>query len=254
MTDEQLLRIRVILVEPGQEGNVGSVCRAMKNFGFSDLCLVKPCPLRDFAKAMASHAQDLLEEAVKVDTLAEALDGVDLLVGTTGKQGNQSKHDGFIREHLRVPCFTPSELRTMLEDKSGTVAILFGREDHGLSAEELERCDVVVNIPTSDDYPVMNLSHAVAIVLYELAGTSGGEIALAGGELLELLYQHVEQLLVEVNHPDHKRDKTLLMVRRILGRAMINSREYYTLMGVLRDIELALARAEEDDNSWVDNN
>jgi tRNA/rRNA methyltransferase len=242
------LGVRIVLVEPAFEGNVGSVCRAMKNFGFGDLWLVRPCPLGDFARAMASHAADVLDEVITVGTLDEALQGVDLLVGTTGKPG------GTLKEHRRMPFFTPSELRAMLEDKSGRVAILFGREDCGLSNEELERCDVVVSIPASGDYPILNLSHAAAIVLYELSGLEGGDFPLASGEMLELLYGHLESLLEAVNHPEHKRDKTLLMLRRILGRAMINQREYYTLMGVLRDIELALARIEEDDTSWVENN
>jgi tRNA/rRNA methyltransferase len=237
--DDKILNVRIILVEPGSEGNVGSVCRAMKNFGFSDLWLVRPCRLGDFAKAMASHARDVLEEA---------LQGCDLVVGTTGKPGEST------RQHLRVPCFTPSELRTMLEDKSGRVAIIFGREDHGLSVEELTRCDVVISIPASDEYPILNISHAVAIVLYEIAGMEGGGFPLARAEMLDMLYCHFESLLTQINHPGHKRDKTLLMFRRIIGRAMITNREYYSLMGVLRDMELALARMEEGDTSWVENN
>jgi tRNA/rRNA methyltransferase len=246
--DDKNLNVRIVLVEPGSEGNVGSVCRAMKNFGFNDLWLVKPCPLGDFAKAMASHAQDILEEVITVGTLTEALQGCDLVVGTTGKPGEST------RQHIRVPYFTPRELRSMLEDKSGRVAILFGREDAGLSAEELARCDIVISIPASDEYPILNISHATAIVLYELAGLEGGDIPLASGEQLDLLYNHLESLLEEINHPEHKRDKTLLMLRRIIGRAMISRREYFTLMGVLRDIELALARMEESDTSWVENN
>jgi tRNA/rRNA methyltransferase len=246
--DNKNLNLRVVLVEPVSEGNVGSVCRAMKNFGFNDLWLVKPCLLGDFAKAMASHARDVLEEVITVGSLDEALQGCDLVVGTTGKPGESA------RQHIRVPYFTPSELRTMLEDKSGRVAILFGREDHGLSAGELSRCDIVINIPASDEYPILNMSHAVAIVLYEIAGIEGGDFPLASSEMLDLLYGHFENLLEEVNHPEHKRDKTLLMFRRVIGRAMLTNREYFSLMGVLRDIELALARMEESDTSWVENN
>jgi TrmH family RNA methyltransferase len=249
MSEDQPLHIRVVLVEPAFEGNVGSVCRTMKNFGFSDLVMVRPCELGNFSKAMASHAQDLLAEATIVDTIEEALDGVNLTVGTTGKPGSST------REHIRMPCFSPSELKTMLEDKQGTVALLFGKEDHGLPNEVLEQCDIVLTIPTSDEYPVMNLSHAVTVVLYELSGITGGEFLLAGGEMMEILYQHVEQMLESVHHPEHKKDKTSIMIRRILGRAMISPREYFTLMGVLRDIELALARSkEEHDTSWVENN
>ena len=243
------LNIRVVPVEPASEGNVGSVCRALKNFGFDDLVLVKPCKLGDYAKAMASHAQDLLERATLVDSVEEALEGVNLTIGTTGKPGSSS------REHSRMPYFSPAEVKTMLEDKQGTVALLFGKEDHGLPNEIIQRCDVVLTIPTSDDYPVINLSHAVTVVLYELAGIKGGDFLMADSEMLEILYQHIEQLLENIHHPEHKQDKTSLMIRRIIGRAMISPREYFTLMGVLRDIELALDRIkQEQDTSWVENN
>ncbi len=129
IVEGKMLNIRIILVEPALEGNVGSICRAMKNFGFNDLWLVRPCRLGDFAKAMASHAQDILEEVITVSSLDDALQGIDLVIGTTGKPGEYN------RNHLRVPYFMPSELRTMLEDKSGRAAIVFGREDHGLSAK-----------------------------------------------------------------------------------------------------------------------
>lgn len=249
MSEETPLHIRVVLVEPAFEGNVGSVCRAMKNFGFDDLVMVRPCELGNFARAMASHAQDLLESATIVDSVEEALEGVSITVGTTGKPGSSA------REHIRMPFFSPSELKTMLEDKQGTIALLFGKEDHGLPNEVLERCDVVLTIPTSDEYPVMNLSHAVTVVLYELFDARGGDFLLADGEMQDILYQHVEQLLESINYAEHKKDKTAIMIRRILGRAMISPREYFTLMGMIRDIELALARAEgEKDTSWVENN
>ncbi len=89
--DDKILNVRIVLVEPGSEGNVGSVCRAMKNFGFNDLWLVRPCRLGDFAKAMASHARDVLDEVITVNTLDEALQGCDLVVGTTGKPGESDE-------------------------------------------------------------------------------------------------------------------------------------------------------------------
>src|SRR5512146_1961768 len=137
-----MISIRVVLIEPLYEGNVGSVCRSMKNFGFADIVLVKPCRLDNFAKAMASHAQDLLATARIVDTFDEALEGADVLVATTGKPG------AHINSHVRYPFYNPKELRTMLEDKSGTAALIFGREDSGLPNEIVERCDIVAYIPT----------------------------------------------------------------------------------------------------------
>jgi tRNA/rRNA methyltransferase len=233
--------VRVVLVEPRYEGNVGSVCRAMKNFGFNDLVLVRPCPLGDFAKAMAMHAQDLLASARTVDTFDEAIEGADIVVGTTGKPG--ARQDG----HVRYPFFNPKELREMLKDKAGTVALVFGREDWGLVNDILEICDIVAYIPTSVEYPIMNLSQAAAIFLYELSGFEGGNVALAGRELTDVLYEHYRKLLDDIDYPDFKKDKTMMMLRRIYGRAMLNEREYYTMMGVLHEIELALERAKKRD-------
>lgn len=236
-----MISIRVVLVEPRYEGNVGSVCRAMKNFGFKGLVLVRPCPLGDFAKAMSMHARDLLESARIVDTFDEAIKGADIVVATTGKPG--ARLDG----HVRSPYFNPKELRDLLEDKSGTVALVFGREDRGLVNEIVERCDIVAYIPTSKDYPIMNLSQAAAIFLYELSGFKGGNVALADRELMSVLYEHYRKLLDDIDYPEFKKDKTMMMLRRIYGRAMLNEREYHTMMGVLHEIELALERARKRD-------
>lgn len=239
---EKSLRFRVVLVEPLYEGNVGSVCRAMKNFGFDDLVLVKPCELGNFSKAMAMHAQDLLARAKIVDTFDEAVKDVDVVVASTGKIGLR------IDSHVRMPYFNPKELRAMLEERSGIVALVFGREDCGLVNEIVERCDIVAYIPTSPGYPIMNLAQAVAVMLYELSDFKGGNVSLAGEEPMNIFYEHFGSLLSDINYPDHKRDKTVVMVRRIFGRAMLNPREYYTMMGVLREIELALERARKGED------
>jgi tRNA/rRNA methyltransferase len=234
-----MISIRVVLVEPQYEGNVGSVCRAMKNFGFSDLVLIRPCKLDNFAKAMASHAQDLLAAARIVDTFEEAVEGANLLVATTGKPGSH------FNSHIRYPFYNPKELCAMLENKSGTVALIFGREDYGLPNDIVEKCDIVAYVPTSSEYPIMNLAQATSIFLYELSGFTGGNVALADPKMMGRLYDHYGKLLEEINYPEHKKDKTLMMLRRIYGRAMLNRREYYTMMGVLHEIGLALERAKK---------
>jgi tRNA/rRNA methyltransferase len=234
-----MISVRVVLVEPRYEGNVGSVCRAMKNFGFDDLVLVRPCPLGDFAKAMAMHAQDLLASARIVDTFDEAITEADIVVGTTGKPG--ARQDG----HVRYPFFNPRELKEMLNERSGIMALVFGREDWGLVNDIVERCDIVAYVPTSKEYPIMNLSQAVTVFLYELSGFEGGNVSLAGREMMDVFYEHHEKLLDDIDYPDFKKDKTMMMLRRIYGRAMLNQREYYTMMGVLHEIELALERAKK---------
>jgi tRNA/rRNA methyltransferase len=237
--NEKSLRFRVVLVEPIYEGNVGSVCRVMKNFGFEDLVLVNPCVLGDFSKAMAMHAQDLLANAKIVTSFDEAIKGADIIVATTGKIGLRQD------SHIRMPYFNPKELRALLEEKSGTVALIFGREDWGLVNEIVERCDIVTYIPTSPEYPIINLAQAVAVMLYELSDFKGGNVAIAGEELMQVYYEHFAGLLDDINYPKHKKEKTMMMVRRIFGRAMLNPTECFTMMGILRETELALERARK---------
>jgi len=236
------LEIRIVLVEPMYQGNVGSVARAMKNFGHTDLVMVNPCTLEGPARAMASHARDVLEGARIVTTLEEAVDGTNLMVGTTG---TGSMKGG---EHIRLPLYTVKELKDRLKGYSGKIAILFGREDNGFSNDEIKSFDILITVPTSDIYPIMNLSHAVAVVLYELSDLEGGNSPLAEGFDLQLLYEHFGKLLEEISYPSHKKDKTFLMLRRIFGRAGLTPREVQTLRGIIRKIERKIGNAPEAEN------
>lgn len=219
--------LRVVLVDPLYGGNVGSVARAMKNFGFHDLVLVNPPEIGGEARAMASHARDILESARTVDTLGDAIGG-SLAVGTTGMSGEKEA------EHIRMPALTPRELRDDLQEHEGVVSLVLGREDQGLSNEELALCEIVVSIPTSKEYPVMNLSHAATIILYELSNVRPGNVDLASHEDIDCFIEHLDRVLRIIDYREHKREKTLLMCRRILGRAVLTSREVSTLHGILR--------------------
>jgi len=225
------MNVRVVLVEPKYEGNIGSAARVMKNFGFKELVLVKPPPLGEVCRAMASHAVDVLDNCETVDSFEDGVKNSNVVVGTTGITGKTDD------EHVRMPFFTPEELGKKLQGKRGNVSLIFGREDAGLNNEEVKKCDMIVSIPTCAEYPVMNLSHAVAIILYELSEASSGEIELAGRDDLDRLYEHFQCILDRIDYPKHKRDKTLLMLRRIFGRAMLTGREVQTFRGILRKIE-----------------
>ncbi len=238
--------LRVVLVEPLYEGNVGSVARAMKNFGFHDLALVNPCQIEDFGCAMASHARDVLQMSRRFSTLAEALEGANLVVGTTGKRLEHEQHH--LRLHLRVPCLTPVGLAAKLRDKEGTVALLLGREDCGLNSDEIAQCDMIVSIPTSEEYPVMNLSHSAAVLFYELSRNgrdSSGSVQMASKESLNLLVERGGDLLREIAYPEHKEDYTLLMLRRIFGRAELTEREARALLGIIKRIRWRIGHGRQ---------
>ena len=180
---------------------------------------------------MAQHARDILNGASICETLGEAIAGSDLIIGTTGMRGETAGR------HVRMPAYSPGEVREKLSGRAGTVSIVFGRENDGLTNEELKICDLLISIPTSEEYPIMNLSHAVAVVLYELCDIEIGSVLLADRRDLDLLYDHIEAVLCDLDYPEHKRQKTVLMTRRILGRAELTAREVYTLRGILRLID-----------------
>ena len=228
------LSFRVILVEPLYSGNVGSVARVMKNFGFSDLVLVSPCELDTKARIMAVHAYEIIEKARIEFSFRDAVRDSNIVAGMTGNPGKTDN------KHMRLPALSPGRLKEKLAGTGGVISLVFGREDRGLSNEELEMCDIIVNIPTSPEYPSMNLSHAVAVVLYELGDMSGGNTYLADHSDIELLYEHIDEVLNDIEYKEHKENKTKLMLRRILGRAEPTGREVQTLRGVLRRIQWKL--------------
>lgn len=245
-----MMNLRVVLVEPKYDGNIGSIARAMKNFGFDDLVLVNPCSIGDFGLAMASHARDILANARNASILEKALNDADLVVGTTGKRmGNEQRH---LRLHLRVPCLSPKELAEKLNGKEGTVALLLGREDCGLTDEELALCDMVVSIPTSADYPIMNISHAAAVLFYELSRVKAGETKLATRDSLLLLQDRARSMFEEICYPEHKVEYTVLMLRRVFGRAELTEREVRTLLGIIKNIRWKIKSGEND--ALVDEN
>ncbi len=221
--------IRVVLVEPKNEGNVGAVARSMKNFGARELVLVNPCRLGVEARQRAMRGIEILEAARAVGDLETALKGTDLIIGTSGVDTESEKR--FARISV-----TPRDFAARVAKMDGRVALLFGREDFGLLDEELRRCDLFVKIPASPAYPILNLSHAVTILLYELleAGAIKHRTRVASGMEKEKLHEAFKSLLAETNYPPHKRARTQVMFRRLIGRAVPSTWEFHALMGVIQ--------------------
>lgn len=229
--------LRVVLVEPRHDGNIGSVARAMKNFGFTDLWLVKPCRVGPQAKAMAAHAGDVLDRARRVDRLDTALRDVRLVVGTTARNLPLTP--------VRGPLLAPRNLRRHVEAAGGRAALVLGPEDRGLRAEELERCDIVVRIPTDPGYPSMNVSHALAVLLYELAGLAPEPVPRATKAQVEGLLGHLGDTLRDAGFPPSRTKRTVQMARKMLGRAHPTVREARVLRGGLRKMRNAIRIGRE---------
>lgn len=226
--------VRFVLVQPQFGGNVGSAARAMKNLGFARLTLVDPrCdPLGREARMMAVEAADLLERAEVHPGLSGALAGARTVVGTTRRIG---KHR---RPHWRLDGLS-AELCGLAA--RGELAILFGREDHGLSDADLDRCTHLVYFPAAADYPSFNLAQAVLLVAYELrmAGIEPpAESALpppATDRAREAMYRHLEQAWRSIGFVAPDTAATILRrVRRMFGRAALSAEEVTLLRGVAR--------------------
>lgn len=153
----------IILCRPEESGNVGAVCRAMKNMGFSSLRIVAPeAPLEEGKiQARAVHAFDVYQGARFFNSLAEAIQDVPLVIGTTRRRGKK-------RKDISV---SPEELALYLYEQRGPAALVFGNERTGLNQEEIALCTLASHIPSSDVFPSLNLSHAVQVYTYELFKT-----------------------------------------------------------------------------------
>jgi len=245
----KLKNIRIILYQPLFEINIGYVARNMKNFGLSELYIVSPLArLGRTAQVYSVHADDILKKAVIVERLEDALAGVDYIVGTTGKKGG-------IKNILRQ-AITPEELALkLLSLDDCKVAIIFGREDIGLTNDILALCDIIVTIPANPEYPILNLSHAATIIFYEifkfiyyestLPMRKGRLIAIRENNIgLSRFYSFIDDILDHLKLAVSKRQKTKLAIKRILGRSLINMYELQTILGLARQIREKIACEE----------
>jgi tRNA (cytidine32/uridine32-2'-O)-methyltransferase len=236
----------VAVVDAATSGNIGTIARAMKNFGFEDLLLVDPPYLgRDSeAYGFAGHArEDILPNARELSF--EELTSEYHTVGFTAITNEDAT------KHVRFPFRTPAELGDSLADVDAPTALVFGRERVGLTNDELAAIDEVASIPASADYPVMNLGQAATVALYELRDLAMDETQLPDVERhraaeadIEQFYDHAEEFLDAVDYPEEKRDKAMRMLRRMLGRTHPTGREINTVHGLLRRAENKMDESE----------
>ncbi len=224
---------RVVLVEPEYEINLGSVARVMENFGATELWLVRPRAGPGFlAKMFAKRAWPILKKARKTRELDKAVRDCSFVAGTTGVP----------RRYWRSikNCVTPAELAQMISGRE-KVALVFGSEGRGLGREDLKKCDAVVHIPASKKNPVLNLSHAVAVVLYELSsGKKPGLLYLPAGKgkiaRLEKMFEEIVSSLASVR--DKK--KVARAFNQIVSRARPGDDEVQALFAALSGINKAV--------------
>lgn len=254
---QRMLRVRIVLVNTSHPGNIGGVARAMKNMGMASLYLVAPKEYpADKAVWRASNAVDVLDGAIVVDSLDEAIAGCGLVVGTSARD-----------RRIPWPMLTPRECgeRAFAESEEHDVAIVFGREDRGLTNEELHKCNYHVHIPTNPDYSSLNLGAAVQVLAYELrlaalAYEDGKEVSYtdwdvppAKSDALEHYYTHLQQTLEKVGflEADNPR-QTMTRLRRLYSRIRVDEMEVNILRGILTAMQNYIFRTDKKLKDKVD--
>ena len=229
----------IVLSRPAEAGNVGAVCRAMKNMGLTRLRLVAPTIAEPgVIRARAIHAVDVWDKAESFDTLALAVKDCALVVGTTRRRGR----------HRKQVTMTPGETAAFLRERPGPAALVFGNERTGLNDEELQLCNVASHIPANDVFPSLNLSHAVQIYAYELFQVLVGQEQDAQvpdavkGQWVPLAQEAVEALVWEVtdnfkllgfyNQPGREEQERFF--RDVFSRACLTEREGRYFAGLIR--------------------
>ncbi|MEO8216141.1 MAG: RNA methyltransferase [Acidobacteriota bacterium] len=226
-----MARLRIVLVEPREGGNVGAVARAMKNFGFGDLVIAGNAPpLHPVAEWWASGADDVLDALTLAPSLNAALADAHLSIATTSSRGRD----------LPTPLtpLTAAELFAAL-GPSQTLALVFGREDRGLTSAETSTCQRTATIPASAVFPTLNLAQSVAIFCYEMSrATAAAPVVyrqLAEAAALERLHDGFRDLLLRGGFLDEQNpDHIYAELRALAGRLSLDEREAVILQGVLR--------------------
>lgn len=246
----KLSSIRIVLVATSHPGNIGSTARAMKTMGIHSLYLVNPKSFPDYkAKEMAAGADDILEQAVVVSTLEEALAGCQLILATSARPRG-----------LSLPGLIPSTSAELVSEQSDDtqVAIVFGREHAGLTNEELLKCHYHIHIPSNPDYSSLNLAQAVQIVAYEQRMkllSPKAEVALkvdehATADEIEQFYDHLKEVFIEIKFLKTANPRRLMQrVRRLFNRVNLEKMEVSILRGMLSQVQKSLDWARKKDHS-----
>ncbi|MFV0276172.1 MAG: tRNA (cytosine(32)/uridine(32)-2'-O)-methyltransferase TrmJ [Parahaliea sp.] len=239
--------IRIVLVNTTHPGNIGGVARAMKNMGLSRLVLVAPRQFPDpQAEWRAASALDVLAGAVVTDSLDEAIADCQFVVGTSARE-----------RRIPWPLLDSRACAARIAENAARgeqVAVLFGREDRGLTNDELQLCNLHLNIPTSANYSSLNLAMAVQIVCYELRMLADAgllparedthwDAPFATRDNMERFYVHLEEALVDIGFLDPVAPRQLMSrLRRLFSRVRLDEMELNILRGILTETQKFVPR------------
>ncbi len=247
--NEPLKRVRIVLVETNHPGNIGGAARAMKTMGLHDLWLVKPQRYPDpQAEWRAAGALDVLDASTVVDCVADAIADCGLVVGTSTRQ-----------RRIPWPALDAHMLGPRIAAEAGTrpIAVLFGRETSGLTNDELQRCNLHLQIPANPDYPSLNLAMAVQVVCYELyqachgagvreAGDAEWDREPAAAAAVDAMLAHFQSVLLRVAFLDASNPgQVMTRLRRLFSRVRLDDTEVNMLRGAFTEIERSLGQGPD---------
>lgn len=231
-----LANIRIVLVETSHPGNIGAIARAMKNMALSQLYLVKPkiFPSAD-ATARASGADDILASAVICDTLIEAVADCEIVMGASARDRT-----------IGWPTLVAKQCaeQALKDAQNNQVALVFGRENSGLTNAEMDCCQYLIRIPCNKDFSSLNLAAAVQVFTYELFSRASQQIEeeavsasepLATSAQIEGFYQHLQETLTAIDFIQSGQSNSVMRrLRRLYSRSRLSTREVDILRGILR--------------------
>ena len=239
-----LENIRIVLIETSHSGNIGSAARAMKTMGLTQLCLASPKSIDEQSYALSAGAEDIVKNAMIVDSFDDAVKNCSLVIGTSARL-----------RHLQNTLIEPRECADKVITHKGKIAIVFGRERIGLTNEELLKCHYHLNIPANPDYSSLNLAMAVQLVSYELRMAflvqNNKKNSLS---LIEKNYPTADQLAYFFDHTERiyqslgfiQNQGVMRKLKRLYYRAKLEKNELNILNGMLSAVEKRIDLTNED--------
>lgn len=253
------LEFSVILNKPEHAANIGAIARLMKNFNFEHLIIYNPNEkaekIRSYhTQGFAMHGKEILfnAEIITIENQIDHLSGFkalmnrfDIKIASTAK----GKHYTNIR---RLATF-PAELTLPISEKPLKIALVFGRESHGLTNDEIEMTDLVLRIPSSEEYPTLNLSQACGIILYELykkihnleIGRGPKPVLLANKNDKQMFYNLIKNLITNIRIRTYREENVFFAFKNVFERAFVSKKELNLIIGVFSKLNSYLQKREQ---------
>lgn len=252
------LEISVILNMPEHAANIGAIARLMKNFSFEHLVIYNPIEKVEkirsyYSQGFAMHGKEVLNNAeiITIENQTEHLLGFkklmnrfDIKIASTAK--------GMHYTNIRRLATFPAEMTLPISEKPLKIALIFGRESHGLTNDEIEMTDLVIRIPSEEDYPTLNLSQACGIILYEIykkihtleIGRGLKPVLLANNEEKQILYKLIKSIIFNLRVRTYRKENIIFAFKNVFERAFVSKKELNLIIGVFSKLNSYLKKRE----------